>query len=252
MFEIIGMIVLQVLLTVVGVLLGSVSLILVYLLTRRVPASRTRRVARMTAFLFPVVAMFYLEAGFVAHDIFRMVSGEDSFLDGLFHYPLANGYQYVFFTETGPEGGYIQLPGGTIYGGGTLPGVTQIHGVQVTRGYLFIHAEAEPKGSGIKPTVTVTHGAVPPAPAPKPVDRYIEIDTRTSAVVDHATLEDLRMAAERRGASLQLKSAADAYEEALSAARPGWAFLGVLFAPLVAATAWLLRKLHKLRRTASS
>ena len=241
MFEIIGLLVIQVFLLALSSVGGVLCVVFVYFFTLRVGASNRKRVALGTAFLFPFVAVFYIEAGLFLHDTVRYVSGRDSLVDGLYHYSLVNGYQLVFFNESAPDGGWLELPGGRSFPGG------RIYGVQVAGDYLFMHASPD-ESRGETPTVTVGHGNLPP-PSPR-ADRYLEVDTRSSDVVDHATLENLRIAAAKRGVALSLMPLDDAYGKAVSAASPGWAFLGLLFLPLIAASVWLFRRLLELRRMA--
>jgi hypothetical protein len=195
----------------------------------------------VAAFLFPVVAIFYLEAGLVIHDLARYAAGQDSILNGVYHYPLANGYSLGFSSEPGPQGGWMEAPRGS-----SLP-VGRIHGLQVAGDFMFLDAERLPQ-QGTVPTVTVIQGEMR---QPAIADRgrvFIELDTKTHNRADYSSLEELRRAAANRNIDVQLIPLQDFYYEAVSAASPGPLFWGLLGAPpLIAFVTCLWRWLHILR-----
>jgi len=100
MFELIGLGFIQIFLFIIGSALGVVFAVAVSLSTRGI--SRGRRRAQVIAFVFPSIALFYLEAGFFSHALVREVLGEDNFLNGLYHYPLGNGYGDMTQQELDP------------------------------------------------------------------------------------------------------------------------------------------------------
>ena len=239
-FEIIGLIVIQVFLLALGVTLGAICLLLVSLAIRGVTDSRGKRIAMVTAFLFPLIAVFYLEAGVVIHDVVRYAAGKDSNLDGSYRYPLGNGYVLRFFDETGPGGGWIDDPRG-----GSLS-VDRIYGLQVAGDFMFMDADRQPQ-QGTTPTVTVAHGEVHQPANTDRLHLYVELNTKTHERSDFPSLEDLKRAAARRNLQLQLVPLDDFYNEAVSAAAPGWLFFGFLGTPLLITGGGLLRGLHRLR-----
>jgi hypothetical protein len=194
--------------------------------------------------LFPLIAVFYLESGAVIHDLARLAAGKDSILDGVYHYPLGNGYNLTFFDEAGPKGGWIDDPRG-----GSLP-VDRIYGLQVAAEFLYIEAEREPQ-QGTVPTVTIAHGE---APQPAGADRkhlHVELNTENHDRADYSSLAGLEGAAKNRSLQLQLIPLEDFYDKAVSAARPGWLFWGFLGTPLLIACVELLRRLHNVRSKSS-
>jgi hypothetical protein len=194
----------------------------------------------LIALVFPLVAVFYLEAGVVIHGVVRHTSGNDSIFDGLYHYPLGNGYRLAFFNESAPEGGWIDAPPGHSLS------LNRTYGLQVAGDFTFIDADRIEQ-PGTVPTVIVTHGEVPPADT-SPPHVYLELNTNTHEQSDYPSLEELQRAAARRGIQLRLVPLDDFYDEAFSAATPGWLFLGVISAPVLIAAVGLLFRLHKLRR----
>jgi len=199
MFEMIGFVMVQVFLLMAGTVLGIGCLAFVLLLTRRVGASRRKWAALAIAFVFPILALFYIEAGLFAHAIVRYGAGKDNFVEGMYHYPLANGYRLTFFDENPADWGWMEISGGQTFPTGT------IHGVQIAGDYLFVHCTPDTSSrTGTIPQVTVSHGDPVEPVVPKPTDKYLEIDTRTSVSTDHSNIEELRSAAASRGATLQL------------------------------------------------
>jgi hypothetical protein len=181
----------------------------------------------------------------VIRDVVRYAAGKDSILNGLYHYSLGNGYSLKFFVETGPEGGWIDDPRG-----GLLP-VGRIHGLQVAGDFMFMEADRHPK-QGTVPNVTVTHGEVHQPASTERLHLYVELNTKTHERSDYPSLDDLKRDAARRNLQLQLAPLDDFYDEAVSAAAPGWLFFGVLGTPPLITGVALLRGLHKLRSRPSS
>jgi hypothetical protein len=239
-FEIIGLIVLQVLLLALGLALGGICALFVLFAIRGVRDTRRRRVALMTALIFPLVAVLYLEAGVVFRDVARYTQGKDSFLDGVLHYPLGNGYRLVFFSKATLEDSWIDDPRGE-----SLP-VHAIYGLQVAGDFTFMHAYRVPEPRTV-PTVAVNYGQAQPAGIASP-NIYLELNTKTHERSEYSSLEDLSRAAASRNTPLRLAPLDDFHEKAISAAAPGWLFWGPLGMPLLIAGAWLLRGLHRLWR----
>jgi hypothetical protein len=229
MDDYVGLVIVQAVLLALTSVGSVICFAFVFFLTRHVARSRSRRIALLTAILFPFVSMFYLEGGLILRD---------ATVESSLHYPLSNGYQLAFFDEAGADDGWLELPNGERFS------VGRIHGVQVSGDSLLIHAAAEASTPGLTPTVTVNEGGLHDSASSS--DRFVIIDTKTATVVDYGNLEELRAAATTRNTSLHLTSLDEAYRKAQLAAGPGWVFLGLLFAPLICAGLWLLHRLRLL------
>jgi len=224
--EFIGFVFVQILLVAAAAVVGAICWLVVRRATYQVTIGRSW--ALLIAFLFPLLVVFYLEAGLFAYGIAEYALGKDSFLNGIYHYPLVNGYQLVIFDKM-PEMAYIEQSAGS-----DTNGVSEVRAVQVAGNLLLVAAhrgrDAFDWGRD------------------KPANAYVAIDTKASTTTDYPTLEALRLDAASRGISLHLTPT----DEALSrAASPGWAgriFLVLLLTPLAVLTVWLLRKLRQLRR----
>src|SRR5579864_5214323 len=96
--EFIGFAFVQLILLLLGACVGAICMLVVRRATRDVP-SLARRAFVGTAFALPMVTIFYLEAGIVGYGVAEYAVGKDSFVDGLYHYPLANGYQLVILDK---------------------------------------------------------------------------------------------------------------------------------------------------------
>ena len=102
--ELIGFAFAQIAMFVVGAFAGGLLAGVVWLTTRR--AAYGRRKILTLAFLFPVLALSYLEAAWLSYGIVEYAMGRDSFVDGVYHYPLAGEYRLVIFDKM-PEQAYI-------------------------------------------------------------------------------------------------------------------------------------------------
>jgi hypothetical protein len=250
-----GLIVLQFLIFTVAALLGAACVLAVVAVTRRVRIRR--RFALWTAFLFPVIAILYLEAGIVGRDFIRYGVGNDSFLNGVYHYPLIAGYQFVMFNEN-PSGGHVDGPGGfsesadAVQVAGSLILIDQgppppTHRALPDGGYIY-------DGDNPTPTVELGHEGNDLSDKfkqelVKDPPNYLVVDTTTSKLT-RVTHEDLTKFAEQQGVALELVPAQQVLSIAESAASPSRAFLSVLFAPVLIVSVWLLwRLLHFIRGT---
>jgi hypothetical protein len=177
--------------------------------------------------VLPIIAIFYLEAGFLSHALVREVSGEDNFLNGFYHYLLGNGHQLVIFNED-PKSGYIEQSQRGIV-------ANDVRALHAAGNIVFVS-----RYEGQDATDLSTD---------KPANRYSVIDTRTSKVTDYPTLDALQSIAAGEGISLHLMSTEEAFLQAESAAGPGRTLLAVLLMPLIVASIWLLIKLRGLCRT---
>jgi hypothetical protein len=225
MFELIGLGFLQIFLLIIGSALGVVFAVAVSLSTRGI--SRGRRRAQVIAFVFPSIALFYMEAGFFSQALVREVLGEDNFLNGFYHYPLGNGHQLVIWNED-PKSGYIEQSQRGIV-------ANDVRAIHAAGNVVFVS-----RYEGQDATDLSTD---------KPANRYSVIDTRTSKVTDYPTLDALRSIAAGEGISLRLMTTEEAFLQAQSAEGPGRMLLAVLFMPLIVASIWLLIKLRRLCRT---
>ncbi len=222
-----GLIYLQILLSLGAAAAGAICALVVWLATLGVLHGRRR--ALSTAFLFPFLVIFYLEAGAFAYGIAEYALGRDSFVDGIYHYPLTNGYQLVIFDKF-PEAASI--------GQSSHPqaqGVDAVRSVQVVGNLILVTAFNGPA------ITDLGHGEA--------ANRYLTLDTRSGSVTDHPTLEALRLEAAKEGAFLDLMTT----DEVLSKAKsPGWRgliFATLLLVPPVLLGVRLIKKLRRLRRS---
>jgi hypothetical protein len=153
--------------------------------------------------------------------------GKDSFLDGIYHYPLVNGYELVILDKM-PEMSSVERSRGESH----ATAVDQVRAVQVAGNTLLVTAH-----QGLD---TSDWGR------DKPANTYIAIDTKTSKVTKYPTLDALRSEAASRGISLHLIATEDALNQAASLGWAGRIFLPMLLTPPVVLAIWLLRKLRQL------
>jgi len=121
--EFIGFVFVQILLVAAAAVVGAICWLVVRRATYQVTIGRSW--ALLIAFLFPLLVVFYLEAGLFAYGIAEYALGKDSFLNGIYHYPLVNGYQLVIFDKM-PEMAYIEQSAGS-----DTNGVSEVRAVQV-------------------------------------------------------------------------------------------------------------------------
>ena len=222
--EIIGFINVQFLLAVAALVIGLLCAAVVWAATRGV--GRQRKAAISAALIFPIVATFYLEAGLIGYSFVRYALGKDAFINGIYHYPLVNGYRVVIFDKM-PEMADIDH----LKGDAGPVDLSQVRGVQVS-GPLII-AEAY-KGN----SASDWNG---------PANQFVVIDSATGAQREYPSQEVLRSEMQRRGISLNF----DSTEELLMRAeRPGvigWMVFIVLMLPVVAKALVFMRRLKTLR-----
>src|SRR5258708_5038944 len=129
--EFIGFIVVQTVICVLFAVVGAACGMTVFRLTRGVRGCRR---ATLAALAFPLVAVFYLEAGLFSYGLAEYALGMDSFLDGIYHYPLANGYQLVILDKMPYMADIEQRshPGSD--------GIGEVRSVQVSGNMLFVTA----------------------------------------------------------------------------------------------------------------
>jgi len=226
--EFIGFAFVQLVLLLLGACVGAVSALVVRRATRDVPSLPSR--ACVTAFVLPLITVFYLEAGILGYGIAEYALGKDSFVDGLYHYPLANGYQLAILDKMPEMSSIERRPGSEVVG--------EVRAVQIAGDLLFVtaHEGRDKTDWG----------------ADKPANRYLTIDTRTFKLTDYPTFDALRSEAAIRKISLQLVPTENVLRRATALAWAGWIFFLFLFAPPVAVTVWLVRKLDVFRRLAIS
>jgi hypothetical protein len=95
--ELIGFAFAQIAMLAVGAFAGGILAGVVWLATRGATHGRKKIVT--LAFLLPVLALFYLEAAWLSYGIVEFAMGRDSFVDGVYHYPLAGGYILEFLDK---------------------------------------------------------------------------------------------------------------------------------------------------------
>jgi hypothetical protein len=222
--EFIGFAFVQLVLLVLGAGAGAVCMLVVRRATRDVPSIARR--ASLIALALPLVTIFYVETGILCYGIAEYAVGKDSFVDGIYHCPLVNGYQLVVMDKM-PEMASIEQRSGTEV-------VGEVRAVQVAGDLLFVatHEGRDKTDWG----------------ADKPANRYFTIDTRTFKLTNYPTLDALRSDAAIHQISLLLVPTESVLGRAVAFAWPGRIFFLVLLAPPVILTAWLVRRLGVLRR----
>lgn len=227
--EFIGFAFVQLILLLLGLAVGAICMLVVRGATRDVP-SLTRRAFLGTAFVLPIVTIFYLEAGILGYGIAEYSAGKDSFVDGLYHYPLANGYQLVILDKMPEMSSIERRPGVEVVG--------EVRAVQIGGDLLFVTAhEGRDKSDW---------------GADKPANRYLTIDTRTFKRTDYPTIDALRSEAAIHHISLNLVPTESVLRTATALAWPGRIFFLLLFTPSVAVTAWQIKRLRAFRRLGMS
>ena len=222
--ELIGLAFLQLILLFCAVMAGTVCALIVYAYTRGM--SRGRIVTLLVAFTFPVLVLFYLEAGLLGYGFAERAVGEDNFLDGNYHIPLPNGYRLVIFDKM-PQLAYIEQASHP-----NRIGFGQVHALQIVGNTLLIEAYQGQSATDLG--------------IDKEANHYLIIDTNTSEVTEYPTLEALRTYAAQKSVSLRLTPVEKLLEQSKS---PGWRgllFLVLLLLPVVVAMVWLVRRLRKL------
>jgi len=222
--EFIGFAFVQLVLLLLGACVGSICMLVVRRAMRDVP--NVARRASKTALALPLVTIFYVETGILGYGIAEYAVGKDSFVDDVYHCPLANGYQLVIMGKM-PEMASIERRSGTEV-------VGEVRAVQVAGDLLFVEAhEGRDKTDW---------------GADKPANSYFTIDTRTFKLTNYPSLDALRSDAAIHRISLQLVPTESILGKAVAFAWPGRIFFSFLFAPPVIVVAWLVRRLRALRR----
>jgi hypothetical protein len=217
-----GLIAAVVVLLLVGSVVGAVCALFVFLMTRGVVGGRSG--ALSVGFKYPIWVGLYLLASLVIIDLAQLAQGKDSILNGVYHIPLANGYQLVYFDEF-PESAHVDGVGrmGTVVG--------NVRAFQVDRDLVFV--------SYYSGNTDIDAGEG------KPANRFAVVDTRLTETKTYPTHEDLRAAASRKGVSLVLAPPS----QSLKLGRRGLWILSMLMVPPIMGAVYLLRKLSDLRRS---
>ena len=91
--EFFGFALVQLVLLFLGACVGATCMLVVRHATRDITGFARR--ASLIAFALPLITIFYVEAGILCCGITKYAVGKDTFVDGIYHCPLANGYQLV-------------------------------------------------------------------------------------------------------------------------------------------------------------
>lgn len=225
--ELIGFAFAQIAMLAVGAFVGGIFAGVVWLTTRRAKYGRGKILT--LAFLFPVLALFYLEAAWLSYGIVEYAMGRDSFVDGVYHYPLSGEYRLVIMDKM-PEQAYIDHPNG--------PGASsfsEMREFQVIRHLIIGTSHKDVSGTDWGPD--------------KQADQFFIIDTSNGSVRAFQSMAELHSAASSLGLDLHLHPVQDALTESVAKARPGWLFTVLILSPIVV---FALRFWKALRTTPAS
>jgi hypothetical protein len=129
--EIIGLLFLEAILMLGAIALGAASAFIVAYATKG--AVRGRRLTILIASFLPFVIFVCLGGGVLAYGFAERALGKDNFLDGQYHYSLANGYQLAMFDKF-PDHLYIE------HVSRPYDGVDNVRAVQVAGSVLLLSA----------------------------------------------------------------------------------------------------------------
>ena len=219
--ELIGFAFAQMAMLVVGTFGGSILAGVVWFATRGTTLGRKRILT--FAFLFPVLALFYLEAAWLSYGIAEYAIGRDSLVDGVYHYPLAGGYRLVIMDKM-PEQAYIDhrdRPGANSF--------SEMREFQVAGNLVIGTSHKDVSGTDWGPD--------------KRADQFFIIDSSNGAVRAFPSRAELQSAAASLGVALHLRSVQDALTESVAKARPGWLFAVLILSPILAFTLWFWKAL---------
>jgi hypothetical protein len=220
--EIIGFAFAQIAILAVGALAGGIFAGVVWLTTRR--ATYRRRKFLTVAVLFPVFALFYLEAAWLSYGVVEYAIGRDSFVDGVYHHPLAGEYKLVIMDKM-PEQAYIDRPSGP-----GLRAFSEIREFQVTGTFIIGTSHKDGSGTDWGPD--------------KQADQFFIIDTSNGSVRAFQSRAEIQAAAASLGLELNLHSVQDALTASFAKARPGWLFAVLILSPIFVFALWFWKTLR--------
>jgi hypothetical protein len=222
--EFIGFLVVEFLVLLVACVAGAILLGLVALYSRGVPGGRGK--ALILAFFLPVFVVLYLEGGYFLYGLNEDISGGDSFLEGIYRYPLVDGYRLEIMDKMPEQAGIDRIG---------RPGlsVTEVREFEVFQKTILVTAHNDPSGDDWGPD--------------KAADKFLMIDTNNSSVETFSSMGELEAAAASHGIPLHLTTVDSALSDAVHNAQPGWLFIGLICAPIVIVLAWLVLRLRRLR-----
>jgi len=207
--ELIGFAIAQFILLVVGLLAGAVCWALAELTQRR-KSERRAGIFRF-AFILPTVTLFYIEGSYIAYGLVEDALGRDTYVEGIYHYPLVNGYRLVIMDKM-PEQAYIESEKRPI-----AEAVSEVREFQVSGGTILVTSHKDVSGSDWGPD--------------KPADQFRIIDTMTGSVRSFDSMVELNSVASSSGVVLHLRTVQDVLSRAVAKARPGWWFIPLLLVP---------------------
>ncbi len=222
--ELVGLMFLQLALLFFAAIAGAACTLIVCGHSRGMSRGR-RGVTIFVAAAFPLLVLLYLEAGILVYGFAERIVGEDNFLDGYYHVSLPNGRQLVIFDKV-PQLAYIEKTSNPNRGG-----VFQVHALQTAGNVLLLAAY---QGAG-ESDLGID----------KPANRFLLVDTNTSAVREYPTLEALKLSAASENISLNLTRVEEILAERKFPGLRGLLFLVVLLLPPVLITIRLARGLNR-------
>ncbi|HEY3624733.1 MAG TPA: hypothetical protein VGL00_00560 [Terracidiphilus sp.] len=210
--EIIGFVIFQIVITVLGLVVGGIFAGVMWWATRSF--SSGRKSATTVALFFPVAVLFYLEGTWLAYGLFEDAMGRDTYVEGIYHYSLAHDYQLVIMDKM-PEQAYVENVKRL-----SLKGISEVRGFQVAGNLIIVTSHRDESGTDWGPE--------------KKADQYSIIDGSSGAIREFGSESDLRTAAFQLGLVLHLESVKDALSMAVSRAQPNWSFWCIVLFPIAA------------------
>jgi hypothetical protein len=214
--ELIGFAVAQVILLIAGLAVGTACWAVMWWRRRRHPELHTP--AGAGEFLLPVVALFYIEFSYIGYGLVEDAMGRDSNVEGIYHYPLVNGYRLVIMDKM-PEQADIENEKRPM-----IEAISEVREFQVSGSVILVTSHRDISGSDWG--------------ADKPADQFQMIDAATGSVRTFGSAAELGSAADSLGITLHLQTVQDALSAAASKARPGWLFMPILLLPVLLLGWW--------------
>jgi hypothetical protein len=226
--EIIGFAIAQFILMSVGLIAGTIW----WILARwRKGKSASYSAAGIGIIFIPVVALFYLEGCYIGYGLIEDAMGRDSYVEGIYHYPLVNGYRLVIMDKM-PEQADIECDGRL-----RANGVSEVREFQVSGSIILVTSHRDVSGSDWG--------------ADKMADQFQIIDTSAGSIRSFGSLAELNSGAVQLGITPHMQTVQDALSKASAKSQPGWLFIPITLFPVLLLGMWYRSKKHHSTRTSS-
>jgi hypothetical protein len=136
--EIIGFVVFQIVIIIVGLVASGILAGMMWRPTRTF--SGGRKSATMVALFFPTTVLFYLEGAWLAYGFVEDAMGRDTYVEGIYHYSLAHDYQLVVMAKM-PELAYIENVNRP-----SLKAISEVRGFQIAGNLIIVTSHKDESG----------------------------------------------------------------------------------------------------------